>query len=71
MDRKIALLESFNVSDTSVQFVTDDTAVFRAGNTLVFMSTTNRKKQIISFDHGTVLDSFAVIQSPPASVYFL
>jgi hypothetical protein len=49
--------------DRVLEFLTDDTLVFRSGNTLIFYSVSDRTQQILRIPAGHILDAYAIAPS--------
>jgi len=62
----LSLHEVFSICDKRVQFIDDETLVFRAGNTIVFLNVITKHKSVITFDRGQSVDCFEVIARNPA-----
>lgn len=58
--------ESLNLCGTKISYITDDTMVFRSGNTLVFFSVSSRRNSVLTFPEGLSLDAFVVCPEPAA-----
>lgn len=57
----LPLHEVFSISDKHVQFIDDETIVFRSGNTIVYLNVISKHKSVVTFDAGQSIDCFTVL----------